>query len=308
MTCYLTSRDDRFAAAVAGGVVTDLASMAGTSDPGTSSASYELGGRRGGAPTATTRCRRSPQVDDVRTPTLVYHGAADLRCPVGQAQQWHTALRERGVPTRLVLYPEASHLFVLDGPPSHRIDFNRRVVDWVEQYAGAAGRRPDRRRPLAARLAELAEAAQGPGAALGILRLGPEGEDEVVEAAYGRPEQGDRRRDDHRLGVPDRLDDEGLDGDRRHAARRRGQLDLDARSSRSCRSCASPTPRSRKQVTMRHLLTHTSGIDGDVFTDTGRGDDCLEKYVALLERGGAEPPARRRPGRTATPASRSPAG
>src|SRR4029079_15118955 len=37
-----------------------------------------------------------------------------------------------------------------------------------------------------------------------------------------------------------------------------------------------------KRVTMRHLLTHTSGIDGDVFTDTGRGDDCLERYVALL--------------------------
>lgn len=36
------------------------------------------------------------------------------------------------------------------------------------------------------------------------------------------------------------------------------------------------------EVTMRHLLTHSSGIDGDVFTDTGRGDDCLERYVALL--------------------------
>lgn len=37
-----------------------------------------------------------------------------------------------------------------------------------------------------------------------------------------------------------------------------------------------------KTVTVRHLLTHTSGIDGDVFTDTGRGDDCLEKYVDQL--------------------------
>jgi CubicO group peptidase (beta-lactamase class C family) len=36
------------------------------------------------------------------------------------------------------------------------------------------------------------------------------------------------------------------------------------------------------RVTVRHLLTHTSGIDGDVFADTGRGDDCLEKYVELL--------------------------
>jgi CubicO group peptidase (beta-lactamase class C family) len=36
------------------------------------------------------------------------------------------------------------------------------------------------------------------------------------------------------------------------------------------------------QVTMRHLLSHTSGIDGDIFTDTGRGDDCVQRYVALL--------------------------
>ncbi|MEV0166021.1 CubicO group peptidase (beta-lactamase class C family) [Nonomuraea fuscirosea] len=35
-----------------------------------------------------------------------------------------------------------------------------------------------------------------------------------------------------------------------------------------------------KKVTIRHLLTHTSGIDGDLFLDTGRGDDCVEKYVA----------------------------
>jgi CubicO group peptidase (beta-lactamase class C family) len=33
-------------------------------------------------------------------------------------------------------------------------------------------------------------------------------------------------------------------------------------------------------VTIRHLLTHSSGIDGDNFTDTGRGDDALERYVA----------------------------
>ncbi len=36
------------------------------------------------------------------------------------------------------------------------------------------------------------------------------------------------------------------------------------------------------QVTIGHLLTHTSGIDGDIFTDTGRGADCLERYVGKL--------------------------
>ncbi|MDX6199672.1 MAG: hypothetical protein QOJ79_2823 [Actinomycetota bacterium] len=37
-----------------------------------------------------------------------------------------------------------------------------------------------------------------------------------------------------------------------------------------------------KCVTTRHLLSHTSGIAGDFFPDTGRGDDCLEKFVALM--------------------------
>jgi CubicO group peptidase (beta-lactamase class C family) len=36
-------------------------------------------------------------------------------------------------------------------------------------------------------------------------------------------------------------------------------------------------------VTIRHLLTHTSGVDGDFFEDFGRGDDCVEKYVAACE-------------------------
>ncbi|MBF6600230.1 MAG: beta-lactamase family protein [Dehalococcoidia bacterium] len=35
-----------------------------------------------------------------------------------------------------------------------------------------------------------------------------------------------------------------------------------------------------RTVTIRQLLTHTSGVDGDFFEDFGRGDDCVEKYVA----------------------------
>lgn len=35
-------------------------------------------------------------------------------------------------------------------------------------------------------------------------------------------------------------------------------------------------------VTIRHLLTHTSGIDGDIYIETGNGDDCIERYVAEL--------------------------
>ncbi len=36
------------------------------------------------------------------------------------------------------------------------------------------------------------------------------------------------------------------------------------------------------RITVRQLLCHTSGFEGDIFTDTGRGADCVEKYVATL--------------------------
>ncbi len=34
-----------------------------------------------------------------------------------------------------------------------------------------------------------------------------------------------------------------------------------------------------EEITLAQLLTHTSGIDGDYFLDTGTGDDCVERYV-----------------------------
>jgi CubicO group peptidase (beta-lactamase class C family) len=35
-----------------------------------------------------------------------------------------------------------------------------------------------------------------------------------------------------------------------------------------------------EQVTVRHLLTHTGGWWGDLFADTGSGDDAIERYVS----------------------------
>jgi CubicO group peptidase (beta-lactamase class C family) len=37
-----------------------------------------------------------------------------------------------------------------------------------------------------------------------------------------------------------------------------------------------------EQITTRQLLSHTAGFEGDIFTDTGVGDDCVEKYLAVL--------------------------
>ncbi|MGW4101828.1 serine hydrolase [Streptomyces sp. NPDC004976] len=293
MTCYLTGLDDRFAAAVAGGVVSDMVSMAGSAEDGHFLAMYEFDGPPWAQPEQYAAMSPLTRVDRVRTPTLVYHGTDDLICPVSQAAQWHTALREREVPTQLVLYPGGSHLFPLDGPPSHLVDLNRRVADWVERHT-VGGRPPVDAAHWQRRLDALAVRHRVPGAVLGIVRTRPDAtgarHDESAEAAHGvlNAVTGVPVTTDSLFQIGSiskvwtatlvmQLADEGL-------------LDLDAPLTAVLPELSLADPQTTKSVTMRHLLTHTSGIDGDVFTDTGRGDDCLEKYVAGLAEMGINHP------------------
>jgi CubicO group peptidase (beta-lactamase class C family) len=288
MTCYLTSRDGRFAAAVAGGCVSDLRSMAGTSDEGHGLSDHEWGFK---SPAGRDFTPSDPiaRVTDVRTPTLLLHGDADIRCPVGQAEQWHAALRELGVDTQLVRYPGGSHLFILDGMPSHRIDYNQRVVDWVEQYASEAKRPKIDGAHWERRLAVLAGRHKVPGASLGILRLGtlPSRQgggqpDELVEAACGYANF--PAKIEATTGTLFQIGSMSKVWTATLAMQLvdEGKLDLDAPVAEVLPELRLADAEVAKTVTMRHLLNHTSGIDGDVFTDTGRGDDCVEKYVALL--------------------------
>ena len=61
-----------------------------------------------------------------------------------------------------------------------------------------------------------------------------------------------------------------------------GRLSLDTTVSQVLPGVRLGQPDASAEVTIRHLLTHTSGIDGDIFTDTGRGGDCVERYVGEL--------------------------
>lgn len=281
LTCWLTGRTDRFAAAIAGGVVADLTSMWGTSDLGPA-----LGGLEWPDPfTASGQLSAlSPwsRVQHVHTPTLLLQGLADDRCPTGQAEQWFAALRSRGVPTELVFYPGSSHLFILTGRPSHRVDYSRRIIDWTEQHVTST---PARARIDAQhwqqRLDELAAKHEVPGATLAIRRAG-DPDDELVEVATGVLNKS--------TGVPVTTDSVFQIGSITKVWTTtlvmqlvdEGKLDLDTPLVEVLPDLQLSDPDVAKQVTMRHLLTHTSGIDGDIFTDTGRGDDVLERYVAAL--------------------------
>lgn len=62
----------------------------------------------------------------------------------------------------------------------------------------------------------------------------------------------------------------------------RGALELDAPVRRYLPDLRLADEASAERLTLRHLLTHTGGFQGDFFLDTGPGDDALERYVRRM--------------------------
>ena len=61
-----------------------------------------------------------------------------------------------------------------------------------------------------------------------------------------------------------------------------GLLDLDAPITRYLPAFRLADDAAASTVTARQLLSHQAGFEGDAFTDTGRGDDAIEKFLATI--------------------------
>ena len=79
--------------------------------------------------------KQSPQrfAANFKTPTLVMHGEKDFRVPVTQGFEYYNTLRMKGVPTRLVYFPDENH-WVLK-PQNSRL-WMREFFAWLEKYVG----------------------------------------------------------------------------------------------------------------------------------------------------------------------------
>jgi dipeptidyl aminopeptidase/acylaminoacyl peptidase len=141
MTAWTITHTDRFRAAVVGAPVTNLESFHGTSDIGMWFGPWQLRGSI--VESRETYRRLSPvnYVERITTPTLILHGEADDWCPIGQGEELYVGMVAAGrAPAELVRYPGQSHLFPGIGRPSHRVDYTRRVVEWVERHASTPRR------------------------------------------------------------------------------------------------------------------------------------------------------------------------
>jgi dipeptidyl aminopeptidase/acylaminoacyl peptidase len=129
MTMFAVTQTHRFRAAVAGAGISDWQSYYGENSidqwmiPFFGKSVYD-------DPAVYAKSSAITFIHQARTPMLIIVGDRDGECPAPQSfEMWH-ALREEGVKTQLVVYPNEGHGF---RNPQHIRDRNEREVKWFAE-------------------------------------------------------------------------------------------------------------------------------------------------------------------------------
>ncbi|MFO1402157.1 MAG: S9 family peptidase [Steroidobacteraceae bacterium] len=130
LTDFVIASDRRFRAAVSGAGSANALAMYGT-DEYTREYELELGPPWRRRALYERLSYPFLHADRIGTPTLFYCAAADFNVPCSGSEQMYQALRSRGVPTQLVVYPGENHALRV---PSYLRDRMQRLTDWYLQY------------------------------------------------------------------------------------------------------------------------------------------------------------------------------
>ncbi len=84
-------------------------------------------------PAEFTRFSPHSSAGSFRTPTLVIHGQLDLRVPVNQGFELFNTLQTRGVPSKLMYFPDENHWIL---KPQNSLFWYQTTKDWLEKYIG----------------------------------------------------------------------------------------------------------------------------------------------------------------------------
>ena len=135
MTSWIVTQTKRFKAASAGAPVTNLMSFNGTADIPSFVPDY-FGGQSWESIDIYQKHSPMFNVKGVTTPTMIQQGDADVRVPISQGYEFYNALKQQGVPTRMLVLPRQPH-----GPtePKMQLAAMKANLEWFEKYIGAKG-------------------------------------------------------------------------------------------------------------------------------------------------------------------------
>lgn len=132
MVNWIAGQTDRFKCLISHAGVWDLPSMYGTTEE-LWFAEWEFGGPPWEKEYEKGYLSQSPSTfaGNIKTPILVTHGSLDYRVPETQGFGLFTALQRRGVPSRLVLFPDENHWIL---KPDNRRVWWREMHAWLKTY------------------------------------------------------------------------------------------------------------------------------------------------------------------------------
>ncbi len=134
MTNWMVTQTDLFRAAVTMRSTCNRMSQFGTSDAAYRNGQFEFDGDPWDNPAAYLD--RSPimYVRNVVTPVMIIHSEEDLRCPIGQAEEFFVALKKTGKTAVMVRFPGENHELSRSGKPSNRIERLEYIAAWFDRY------------------------------------------------------------------------------------------------------------------------------------------------------------------------------
>ena len=130
MTAWTLTQTNRFKAVMVGAGLTNMASMYGTNDiPRTIDGYFEAEPWNDAAQYSARSAMTF--IKQAKTPTLIEHGQADQRVPIGQSQELYLGLKKNGVPVELVFFPREPHGLQ---EPRHQLDKMTREYEWFAKH------------------------------------------------------------------------------------------------------------------------------------------------------------------------------
>ncbi len=136
LTAWIVGKTQRFRAAATQKPIINYTSYVLTTDEASSVPQHWFGKMPWEDPEGYWRRSPLALVGNVTTPTLVVVGAEDYRTPVSDSEQYYQALQLRGVPTGLVLIPDAGHL-TMTARPSQSAARVSAILAWFERFRQA---------------------------------------------------------------------------------------------------------------------------------------------------------------------------
>ncbi|HWP83505.1 MAG TPA: S9 family peptidase [Bacteroidota bacterium] len=130
MTSFTITRTHRFKAASVGAGVTNLMSFVGTADIPSFLPSY-FEGEFWDRMEVYMKHSAMFNVKNIKTPTQILHGERDARVPLSQGQELYIALKRRGVPVEMIVYPRMPHGLQ---EPKFILDAGKRMITWFNMH------------------------------------------------------------------------------------------------------------------------------------------------------------------------------